>query len=103
MVLDVAALQGVQGVLQVLRVLAENFHTFSGGRVCKGQFSGVQPLPGEAEFSRKLGFGTVGEISGTGVLECGKMDADLVRASGFQMNLNEGCLAKGFQHLVPRH
>ena len=46
----------------------------------------VQPLAVEPEARVEFGVGAVHGVTAAGVVECGKVDADLVGAAGFQVD-----------------
>ena len=66
----------------------------------EAEFDGVQPLAFQAEFLRQHGIGTIGQVADTGMLGGGEVDADLVSASGLEMDLDERGTAVGFDHFI---
>src|SRR3954464_11603152 len=88
-ILDPVFGQGLERVGQVRRIVAGELHPVPRPRVGETEPAGVQPLPGQPEVGGQLRVRAVGQVSGAGMVQGGKMHPDLVGAPGFQVHFHQ--------------
>ena len=87
-------------MLQVVRVLADKPHFAPVCRVCEGQFTGVQPLPIQAQPGREHRVSAVGRVAAARVVQRREVHTDLVGAPSLQVHVEQRAAGvEGRSHL----